>query len=220
MLDPYVVLEVARNQLKTLVVATTGVTSLGATTTTYTRASGSFVDDGFVAGMEIVLAEMGGDAPDILTKVEPLVLTTRRTHSARAAAAGRSISVGVPPYTSWSNTAATAKPQTNRWFLDEDFVPGTSMRAAGGTDYESDIHPVYIVNLYGVAGDGLQALFRVATEILRLFLPGTTFTASDGNLVRVRTDQEPGQGQPMAYEATHTVLTLTVPLWVRTFSYA
>ena len=68
-----------RARAEGLVVCTTGVMALAATTSGYTRASGSFVADGFAIGQEIVPASFATNTPRVVKAVSALTLTTTAT---------------------------------------------------------------------------------------------------------------------------------------------
>jgi hypothetical protein len=88
--------------------AETGDMTLVATTTGYTRADGSFVDDGFVVGMTITPTGFAANTVTTVTAVAALTLTTS-ARAAEAGAAGRAL-FGAGPFalienmTSWEGT--------------------------------------------------------------------------------------------------------------------
>lgn len=214
MVNDFLLLTALRAHLKTLTVATTGVTSLAATADGFTRDVGSFIDDGFVRGMEVKPSGFADNTPAIVTRVDPLTLYVEGGRTAEALAIGRSLVVGLPEQRAWENMPFT--PEDGRWYIDEDYLPGPSGRATlGKENYEIDAFPTYVIQLYGLGGKGVQALYTVASQILLLFRPNLDILMAGGNVARVRSDTAPFRGQVVPEGTSHALITITIPLWVR-----
>lgn len=205
-----------RSRALSLVVATTGSTTLSATAAGYARASGSFITDGFREGMELNatgFAVAGNNGPHVITAggVSALALTCSGC-SVDAAAAGRTLSVGIPTLRSFENVRLT--PLVGRHFFEEDFVPATSsvftIPASSGDVYDTGL---YILKWYGLPGTGVSALRKSVDALKARFAPGTQLTAGT-DFVRIRGDQAPYTGQIIPL-SSWSVLTLTVPWRVR-----
>jgi hypothetical protein len=208
------ILLATRNRLLSLEVVTTGSTALGSTATAYTRATGSFITDGFMVGMEVKPAGFASNNPGVVSSVSDLVLGITGGRPVEAAGGGRSLTVGIPDAQSWENIKFT--PTDGRWFIEEDYLPGATRQKTLGTLGELDIEPAYVLRLYGIAGKGAEAIYKVASAVLRLFKPNATYPTSDGHIVRVGSDPAPYQGQLSAEGSSHAMVTITIPLWVRT----
>ena len=216
-----------RNRALTLSVATTGSTTLAATTTGFTRAAGSFITDGFVVGMEILAAGFSTAANNgngVVTSVAAGTLlvdaytvtlgvtgytVAARTLATEAAAAGRTISVGLPAMRAWENTALT--PVAGKPYLEEDYVPATerlfTSPAASGMVEETGL---YVLKWYGLSGKGISALRKSVHALKLLYTPGTKLTAGS-HTVRVRADAATQTGQIIPLTGGMAVLVLPVP---------
>lgn len=179
-----------RERAKTLVVCTTGVLALAATATGFTRAAGSFVTDGFVAGLELLPSGFADNAIGTIKDVTPLAITLRAPRAAEAVAAGRSLVAGLPELRKWDNVEFA--PPVGRVYLEEEFVEGTStvrsLPADGGV---LDDTGLYLLRWYGLANTGMRSLRDPMKALRKLFKPNTTLPLSDGTTVRVRTDSSP-----------------------------
>src|SRR5690242_4314615 len=74
----------------------TGTTTLDATATGYHRSSGSFVTDGFYAGMEITPVGFSVNTVDTIKAVTATDLTTVNGRAVEVSAGSRSISATFP----------------------------------------------------------------------------------------------------------------------------
>jgi hypothetical protein len=196
-----------RDKLLTLEVVTTGSTSLGATSTGYSRASGSFLTDGFAVGMEVVgngFIQGANNEAKTITAVTALALTC----------AGRTISVGLPELRAWENVPVT--PVTGRPYIREQYIPGPLARETLGAFGRLEARPMYGIGVYGVTNTGLGGVLDYADALLTLFAPGTAIVASNGDTLRVRSDTAPFRGQLMQHESGWAMVLVTVPLRVRT----
>src|SRR5690349_16851769 len=92
--------EAMRLRALTLVVATTGSTTLGSNASGFTRPAGSFYDDGFAAGMEVVgtgFPSIIGEASIVESAISgsPLTMTITGGRSTSAQAGSRTLTVGL-----------------------------------------------------------------------------------------------------------------------------
>lgn len=198
-----------RARCVTLVVCTTGVISLAATTTGYTRPSGSFVTDGFKVGQEITPTGFATNTPRVIKAVTATTITTTTAPSAETESAGRSLSVGLPALRGWDNLDFT--PERGRPFIEADFVPATATLrtgpAQGGTREETGL---YVVRWYGLSNTGASNIRHAVTALGALFTPGTTLTAG-GDVVRVRSDVAPFASAVTQRAGGWALCTLTIP---------
>lgn len=203
-----------RNRAITLSVCTTGSATLAATTTGYTRASGSFITDGFVVGQEITPTGFAANTVAIVTAVAALTLTVGTARAAETSAAARTIAVGLPALRAWENLAFT--PTAGRWWVEEDYLPGPVAQITLGAYGQVETLPQYVVKLYGVANTSTAALFAMADALLLLFPPRQGIVLSDTNVVIVNTNPAPYRGQLVqSTDGAWAVITITVPCIVR-----
>lgn len=228
MLDEIAMQLALRSKLLTLSVATTGTISLAATTTGYTRTTGSFVTDGLYPGMEITPAGFTNNNPAVITEVSALTVTAKRivttvvngvpTYSlaaitAEAAADGRSLTVGLPSNRAWENIAF--QPTAGVPWVREEFVPGPTQQVTIGPFGELEDTPMYAIYVNVAAETGLTAK-RYVTAIRRLFAPRTQIALASGDTVRVRADTGPYAGQLLQSTPGFAVQPITIPLRLRT----
>lgn len=205
-----------RTHLLTLEVATTGSLSLAASSTGYSRTSGSFVDDGFLVGMEVVgtgFSEADNNAAKTVTVVTALGLTCSGC-VAESAAAGRTLAVPLPALRSWENLPLT--PITGRPYVEEQYLSGPVSRGTLGPLGVLEGLPTYVLNLAVPANTGMDAARAYADALLTLFAPGTALTAGNGDVLRVRGDAAPFANQLLPRAAGWSVIPVTIPLRVRT----
>lgn len=206
MLDHVAAREAFRTRLLTLVVATTGSVTLAATTTGFTRSSGSFLTDGFAAGMEVVPTGFASNTAVIIQSVDALSMTIAGTRSAEASGAGRSLTVGLPVDRRWQGTQTPAAPAVaTRPNVLEQWVPGQAR------DYGAMIDTgFYIVTWNALANKGIKAVFSQMQAIRDLFPPGQSFLVSADQL-RVTGDPAPNFTQPITTDNGYETSTLSIP---------
>jgi hypothetical protein len=202
-----------RTLAASLSVATTGSATLSATTTGYARASGSFVTDGFVVGMEVTPVGFTELTPCVLTAVSALALTVDGGRAAEASGAGRSLTAGLPSLRAWENVDTPVV--QGRWWVDEDYLPGPAGVVTLGPLAEIEGDPMYVLKVYGRAGMGAAALDKTTNALLSLFAPGKALALSTGDVLRVRTNPAPYAGQ-IVQSQYGPRSTITVPLRIRT----
>jgi hypothetical protein len=203
-----------RQRLLTLEVVTTGSISLTATTSGYTRGSGSFLTDGFAVGMEVSgsgFTDPDNNAAKTITAVAALTL---ECDGCTAEGAGtRTLSVGLPELRGWENIALT--PEVDRPYVTEQYLPGPTLRETLGTFAELELRPMYAVTIHAVANRGLAAAAKYADAVITLFAPGTSLTATNGDVLRVRSDVGPFRGQLLQDGPGWAMIPVTIPLRVR-----
>lgn len=219
MLDSSVAQLAMRNRARGLSVATTGSTTLVATTTGYTRASGSFLTDGFVVGVELLPAGFSTNNPDVITAVSALSITTANTHTAQASGSGRTLSVGLPSLRSWEGIGI--EPTEGLHFLEEEWVPATSevitLPASSGTMQEAGL---YVLRWYGLQRYGSTPIRKCVDALRALFTPGTNITAG-ASTVRIGTPRSASAVGPTASQILPDgkgwlACTVRIPWWSQT----
>src|SRR5688572_17838711 len=123
MVDLDLTQDALRTRLVALSVATTGSVSLSATATGFARSTGSFMTDGFRAGMEITGTgfSAGNNAAKTITGIAALAITCTGT-SVQAESAGRTLAAALPAGRSWENEHF--EPTTGRPYVREQLLPG------------------------------------------------------------------------------------------------
>lgn len=209
-----------RARALTLSVCTTGAVSLASTATGYTRATGSFVTDGFRIGMQVTPSGFSFSTPEVVTGVTALTMTTDTTHAVQAAAS-RTLSVGLPAQPDaeinrgWENLQFT--PTNGVPYIAEEYLPGqmTGVGLGAGSDLEAT--SLYLLKFYGPFGTGREALAAYADAALLHFAPPLALALSTGDTARVRRDLAPYASQ-LLREEVHAVVTVTIPLRTRSAS--
>lgn len=196
-------------------IATTGSATIGATKSAFARNAGSFITDGFVAGMEALPSGFSNNTPCGIKKVTDLGMDLRQEdRTIEAAASGRSLTVQLPYLKSWENRKA--KPDANLWFLEEEYIAGPTTQV---TLSEYDNFPTYVIKLYGFTNTGSQALNKVAKGVLTHFKPSTAIAINGGaNHLRVRGRPSPFAGQILQDGEGYAFIVLTIPVRVRTLN--
>jgi hypothetical protein len=215
MLDHLAAREAFRARLLTLVVATTGSTSLAATTNGYTRNAGSFLSDKFAAGMEVTPSGFSA-ANNVVAMIETVVAQTVTLkgitgRTPQTIDAGRSLTVGLPAIRQWHGTQTPeAILKGTRPSVVEQWVP--SSVEDNGAIIDTGF---YVVTLNLPGNYGLAAPLRYMQAMRDLFYPGLTFSV-DGDLVRVTGSPAPSFSQPITLENGYESSSLTVPWRVAT----
>lgn len=198
-----------------LTVCTTGSATLGATAGGYTRSTGSFLADGFAAGMEITAsgfptAPNNGTA--VVTQVTAQRLRVSRAVDAMPPAAGRTISVGLPSSRAWENMNFT--PVEGVPWVEEQFVPGPNFLATLGPGAEAESRPMYGIRVHVIEGKGIGAARRYADALIRRF-PMRGEIPVGSSVIRIRGDTGPFVGQLQRSQAGFVVVPVTIPLRLR-----
>lgn len=205
-----------RARAKTVTVATTGSTSLSATSTGYARAAGSFITDGFRAGMEITSVTGFSTSANnqatsaqgrVITSVSALALTCSGTSTESAVTA--TITVGLPYQLARENVQFEPAPDFP--YVEESFVPATSTMLtvpySGGAMVETGL---YLLKVYGLSDYGPDAIGAYTDALKALFSPGTLI-ASTSDSIYCNGNPGPWVGQLIPIEGGWTVAVLTIP---------
>lgn len=211
MIDEIAMQLALRSKAMSLVVATTGAVSLSATSTGYARTTGSFVTDGFTAGMEVVPAGFATNTPRVITLVSALALTVSGAVTPETAAGSRSLTVGLPSQRAWENIAF--QPTAGVPWVREEFIPGPTEQITMGPQGELEATPMYALYVNVAAETGLTAK-RYVQALRVLFAPRTQIPLSTGDTMRVRADTGPYAGQLQQSQPGFAVQPLTIPLRV------
>ncbi len=213
MLDQLAAREAFRARLLTLVVATTGSTTLAATSTGFTRAGGSFLSEKFTAGMEVAGDGFSdaNEAPAIIDTVTALTMTIAGGRTAQASAAGRTLTVGLPAIRQWHGTQTPESVvRGTRPSVIEQWVPGSVEDSGAIID-----GGFYSITLNLPGNRGLAAPLRYMQALRDLFYPGLKFVIN-GDRVRIIGSPAPFFSQPTTLENGYESSTLTVPWRVAT----
>jgi len=203
-----------RTKLLTLEVCTTGSVQLSATATGYERASGSFLTDGFVPGMEVAGASFTGAANNANKTISSVTALTMTCPGTTVEAVGaRTLTVGLPASRAWENIAH--EPTSNKPYVQEEYIPGPMEKTTLGPLGETETLPLYVPRVFVVAGNGADAGRKYADALIEHFAPGTSFTVS-GHTVVVRSVPAPFSGQLLQAGPGFAFVPVTVPLRVRT----
>ena len=214
MINHYAIQLALRDKLDDLAVCTTGSTSLAATATGYTRAAGSFVTDGFRAGMEVAgtgFSESANNTAKTITSVTAATLTCSGCTLESETTA--TLAVGLPQYRAWENMDFT--PIAGSPWIEENYIPGPMEQITLGAYGELEADPTYVVKVYVPIGVKIGAPRAYADALLGLFAPRTELTVASHTCV-VRTRPAPFSGQMLRTETGFVVVPVTVPLRVRT----
>ena len=213
MIDHKLIKRALRAQLATLEVATTGSTTLGATGATFTRLAGSFITDGFQPGMEVTgsMEKAANNAAAAIVSVAALSMKVNRTLVTEAAAAGKTLTVGLPSYRAWENEELD--PTLGVPYVEEQYLPGpTFLRTATKDQGTVQAEPMYRVEVHVPEGAGSEAADDYTTGIEQLFLHGTSMALENGDTLRVRADTGPYRGQLLQRKAGWATVPVNIPL--------
>lgn len=205
-----------RTKALTLSVATTGSVSLSATATGYARAAGSFVTDGFAAGMEFTPSGFASNPVDTIIDVNDLTVTTKNGRTVEGAAGGRTLSVGLPLARAWENKKPVADPPVPGVpFVKEQYIPGPpAQQVTVGPLGDIELMPMYALHIHVPANSGFEAASAYADAIMRLFTPRTAIPVGS-EVLRVLA-RGPFRGQLLNSAPGFAVVPITAPLWIRT----
>lgn len=211
-----------RARALTLSVATTGSTTLEATTTGYARAAGSFLTDGFVAGMEIAPTGFTATAAGLIDAIssDGSTMTIRGGRSVESPASGRSLTAGLPGIRVYGGlepreAGVVVDLDPNRWFVEEEYVPGPREQMTLGPQGEVEGLPQYNLRAYAPQNTGSAALEAFVAATLALFEPRMALTASTGDVVRIRSRPAPFPGPLLPGPPGWATMPVTIPCLVR-----
>lgn len=210
----------ARTQLLTLSVATTGSISMSATATGYVRAAGSFLTDGFYAGMEIVASGFttaGNNGTAIVQAVTATTLRVTRALTAEGAGAGKTLVAGLPASRGWENEVF--EPTAGVPYVEEEMVPGPVVQlTVGKLNGWLEVSPLYVVRVYVPEGLGTDAVNSYTDKLVALFKPHTTLALTNGDVLRVRGNPAPYRGQLIQRKPGWATVPVTIPLRMTTIN--
>lgn len=219
-----------------MVIATTGNNELEVTATGFKRILGSFIDENFRRGMEIISS--GFPAADnvraIITsvsptdmRVSPFVITiangvqtvVRPVLVPSAAAIGRTITAVIPSMWSLENEAPIGLtefiPVTGIPYVEEEYSTGPN-RTFGVPVKRARLEYTgeYFLKLHGVSGSGVAAMRKTMDAIEAHFAAGTTLVTPRGYKITMSSDPAPAT-QNMVRTTSGPVLPLYIPWIVR-----
>jgi hypothetical protein len=201
-----------RTRLLTLSVCTTGSTTLEATATGYTRASGSFLTDGFAPGMEVTPSGFTQTATGVILAVTALTMTISGGRTVQASGSGRSLAVGLPASRAWENVEFS--PTNGVPYVVETYLPGPGRKITLGAFGEIESLPQYVVQVHVPANKGAGAADGYADALLEHFAPETSISISNATL-RVRGDVAPFSGQLLQSSPGFAAVPVNIPLRLR-----
>lgn len=165
-----------RTRIQSVVKAQSGALSLTSAGSVITRASGSFITNGFGVGDEVMVAGFTPVTPNgraMISAVTALTMTLDRTLGTASAAAG-TITAGTPQGRHWegfSYAPSVGQP----FFVENMLTPDSSVRALGSDGLiEHRIEGVF--TLVYPAGQGTKPIESMAGAFLKHFKPGTGLT--------------------------------------------
>ncbi len=205
-----------RVKLATMSVATTGAISQSVASGKYTRATGSYLTDGFKAGMEITpsgFTGSGNNTACVVTAVTALTLTVNRTLVTEGAAAGKTIVVSMP---SLAAENIPFQPTAGSPWLEEQMPSGPVQAITVGALAWLEHDPLYVLQVHVPENTGVGAANAYADEIIELFAPRTALTLSNGDVARVRTRPGPFRSQIRNFRPGYATITVSVPLRIHT----
>lgn len=199
-----------------VVVRTSG--ALAATAVGFTRASGSFILDGWAAGMTAIPAgfPLSLSTPGngfVVASVEPTLLRVTTALPSIPSASSRVLEAVVPRPVFGENVAVPASlapvpgvPYT----LTESWHMGSELLGAPAEDSTREDRGAFAVMLHGIVGVGEKALTDAAEAVLSRFPPGLTIPIG-AESVRIRTDSPPFMSALLPISGTHVRCDVTIP---------
>jgi len=213
--------KVLRDRLVTLDFGGTPATSLavvaGSPFGKIVRTSGSFVDEAYAAGLEILPAGFSDGANNALAVVKAvadLELTLDRQMETEAAAGGKSISVGLPSRIAPENIEF--EPDEGKPYIEENLIPGPTEQITVGPGGDIEADPLYVIHLFLPADTGPEAANLYGDALVSLFAPRTAMTLTNGDILRVRTRPGPSRAQIFQAKPGWATVPVTIPLRIRT----
>lgn len=183
-----------RAHLVSLVVATTDPDDdLSATASGYARTTGSFLDEGFEAGMELVPSGFTQTTLGVVgTGATATTLPIVGGRTVQSSGAGRSLTVGLPAIRFYENILNIER-VSGRPYVVEQYDPGPTFVTEVGDGARQEARPMYTLLVHIKEGVGADAAQAYAEAISAHFLPGTHLSCADGTVLRVRSDQAPSK---------------------------
>jgi hypothetical protein len=187
--------------------------TLGASASGYTRTDGgSFIDDGFAVGMEVLATGFTGsnNGSKMITAVSATLLSCAGC-SVQAAAEGRTLEVGLPSSRAWEQARFTR--QVGVTHVVEQYLPGPESAPAAPNDKE--LRPVYVVQVFVPANTGIEADARYAEAIKQLFNAKVSVPVGT-SYIRGRAEAASYLGQRNFAVTGFSMIPVTIPLRLRT----
>ena len=206
-----------RVRLLTLSVISPPAASLAVTGKTFVRTIGSFLDDRFAPGMEIIGAGMDDPAnelPAIVTAVTISVLSVNRILVAESDGPGKSFTAGLPSRRSWENDVFT--PDQGFPFVEEEYLPGPTEQITLGPGGLIEAEPMYVVRVHVPENTGPEAANLYGDALVSLFAPRTAISLDNGDVLRVRASPGPFRTQLLELKPGWATVPVTIPLRIRT----
>lgn len=201
-----------RKHLLTLSVCTTGSTTLAATATGYSRAAGSFLDDGFAVGMEVTPDGFTQESTGVITGLTALTMEILGGRTAEASGSGRTLSVGLPESRAWENV--DHEPTAGVPYVQEDYAPGAARQVGLDPASETEVRITYAPKIHVPEDTGPGAADAYADAILALFPPGLGLSVDEGTL-RVTGRPAPWRGQAVRSKPGFVTVPVNIPLMIR-----
>lgn len=214
MIKHLLVQRAVRSHLLSLTVASTSGVNLSGISGGYSRASGSFLADGYAIGQEIVAAGFTSpllNGSKIITGVSASTLAVAGGGAVESSGSGRTITCGLPTRRAWEGMPFT--PTEGAPYVSELYLGGPqtviTVQAVGG---EVEATPIYQVTIRAKSGVGVDALATYADALLAHFTPGLSLAMADGNSVRVRADTAPYRSTLVLDSPGWAALSVAIPL--------
>lgn len=210
-----------RTRALAVVVCTTGATTLEATATGYARASGSFITDGFMPGMEVTPTGFTQTAPGIITAVDALTLHIRGGRTIQTAAGARSLAVNVPGVRVFQamepreNGVVLPERPHGRPYWQEAFAPSTQRLTTNVPHGITERTGLYLITWAGLPNFDDIGLQRCIDAVLAAFPPAYTWTLSDGAKLEVRGDVAPWSREITTLGASWAGSLITIPWLIK-----
>lgn len=212
MIDSFTLQTALRTQALTLSVASCSGVDLSAGGAIYTRASGSFLTDGFSAGMEVLgagFSNSGNNASYTVTRVSASDLTVDGALTTESAGSGKTLTVGLPQYRAWEDIKF--EPTDGAPWIAEELVPGPTRQISVGAAGTLEERFLYILTVHVPENVGIGAPRRYATGVKALFTPLTQIVVGSYT-ARVRTDTGPYEGALLRRRPGWVSIPVTIPI--------
>ena len=220
------ILLAARAHALGLIVCQTGSISLESSAngglgaaSAFIRSAGSFLTEGFAAGMEVSPAGFPSNDLQQITHIseDGLIMTVDGELATVAAAGARSLVVGFPESVAFGGLHFD--PPQGKASAHELYTPGTSEKVTLGPLGDVEARPLFSLNIATPANMGDLAALRYVDALLAHFASGVVITLANGDIARVRggrTEPAPTASQ-LQYDRPGLVIApVTIPLRIRT----
>lgn len=193
--------------------------TLGATTNGYTRADGgSFIDDGFKKGMEVLgedFTKTQNNGPRTITSVTDSLLSCPGC-VAESAGTGKALSVGFPSRRARTNVRFQDRLIGNA-YTDEAYMPGPTLQISNN-EGEIEVQPMYVTRFWIPADTDIDAIGAYVDSLINHYLPlnglPTIITTDDSVKVRSRLNVKPFASQCINMDGFATQ-SVSIPLFAR-----